>query len=152
MTTSALELISFVARRLIQYETRFYREEASRRRQVSEYFAAMASAIAALNEDLNRQKVPHESARELAKLASQLPAHVEDALGNQETERLRQLLEQGCDIDRIYREFNDTGRAFFFSDELGKAVILLNALSQGLFLPPNAHSEGYPSGYTDPVL
>lgn len=152
MTTSALELISFVARRLIQYETRFYSAAPPKRREISGYFSALAMAIDALNQDLNRKKVPHESARELAKLASRLTEQIETELGSQETERLRQLLEQGCDVERVYREFNEGSRIGFFNDEMGKAVILLNALSQGLFLPPRDSADGSETGYTDPVL
>jgi hypothetical protein len=141
MSSNAIELLSLAARRLIQFETRFYQTESIRRQSIAGYFGMLSNAIAALGGDLQRQKAPHESTRELAKLASQLGTFVGEVLGDTETERLRQFLDQGSDTDRIYREFTQSPSQSFLIDEMNKATILLRALSQGLYLP----SQGFKS-------
>lgn len=152
MTSSALELLSFAARRFIQFETRFYREEPARRQKISAYFQLLAAAIWRLRDELCRQKVPLETSRDLAKLASVLPEHIELELGVPETERLRQFLEQACDTERIYREFNDAARTHFLAEELEKATILLQALSHGLYLPSQEPPPSTDTGFSDPIL
>jgi hypothetical protein len=152
MSNTAIELLSLAARRFIQYETRFYQALPHRRQGVAGYFGSLSQAISTLGNDLQRQKVPHESARELAKLASQLADFAGDVLGDQETERLRQFLEQACDTERVYREFNQSASQTFLVDELTKATIVLKALSQGLHLPSAGAGLIPPMGFNQPTL
>jgi len=144
MPASSLELLGFTARRLIQFEKRFYEGQSERRRELSRYFQQLSAAIEALHQELGRQKIPHDAVRELARLTSLLPAQVENEIGTSETGRLHHFLVQACDTERVYREYQGTENIGYLSDELQKAVILLRALGQGLFSHGPDIAQGHP--------
>lgn len=100
-----VETISFVARRLIQFELRFSKAEMPRRRGASQLFTQISRSVGALGPELTRDHLPHDACRELALYASRLEAAVAEELGEQEAVRLAEALSKACDKENLFLEF-----------------------------------------------
>lgn len=131
-----VETISFVARRLIQFEQRFAKAPPPRRRAASELFAQVARSIAALAPELSRDHLPHDACRELALSASRLEENVADELGTQEAARLAEALGKACDKEALFLAFRTSDRKKHLEEELEKAAILIRALADGIYGAP----------------
>lgn len=130
------ETLSFVARRLIQFEQRFAQATPERKRSASTLFSRIARSLQALSSDLDRDQLPHEACRELVLSATRLKDYVEEELGAAETHRLTQALAEASDKERIYLEFRSSDRKQELMEELEKAAILIRALANGLYMTP----------------
>lgn len=129
-----VETISFVARRLIQFELRFAKAELSRRRGVSQLFTQIARSVGALGPELSRDHMPHDPCRELALYASRLEEAVSEELGPQEALRLAEALTKACDKEALYLDFRTSDRKKYLEEELDKAAILIQALANGIYM------------------
>lgn len=129
-----VETISFVARRLIQFELKFAKAELARRRGVSQLFSQIARSIGALGPELSRDHMPHDPCRELALYASRLEEAVSDELGSQEALRLAEALTKACDKESLYLDFRTSDRKKYLEEELDKAAILIQALANGIYM------------------
>lgn len=139
-----VETISYVARRLIQYELKFAGAELSRRRGASQLFGQIARSIGALGPELARDNLPHDACRELALYASRLEEAVSLELGAQEAGRLAEALAKACDKEGLYLEFRATDRRKHLEEELEKASILIQALANGIFMGQPAEGTSAP--------
>ncbi|MDQ3000542.1 MAG: hypothetical protein M3Y08_04695 [Fibrobacterota bacterium] len=128
------ETLSFVARRLIQFEQRFAQADASRKRMASTLFSQISHSIQALVEDLDRDQLPHEPCRELIFYSTKLKDCAELELGTMETDRLSLALGEASDKEKIYLEFRASNRKKYLTEELVKASILIQALANGIFM------------------
>lgn len=129
-----VETLSFVARRLIQHETRFAKAGLERRRGASVLFARIARSMALLGPALVRDQLPHDACRELALCASLLAEAVTEELGPQEGARLAEALAKACDTEGLYLEFRSPDRRKALAEELDKAAILIQALADGIYI------------------
>ena len=138
-----VETISFVARRLIQFELRFAKAEMARRRGVSQLFTQIARSVGALGPELSRDHLPHDACRELALYSSRLEEAVAAELGEQEATRLADALSKACDKEGLFLEFRTSDRKKYLEEELEKASILIQALANGIYmaLPPDRDSD-----------
>jgi hypothetical protein len=128
------ELLSFAARRLIQYESRFARAELPRRRGASQLFLQIAASLQSLAKDLSRDSVPHDPCRELVLYSTKLAHAVVEELGLQEAEKLSSSLSQGSDQEKLFLEFRTSDRRKELVEELEKAAILIQALANGIYM------------------
>lgn len=146
------ETLSFVARRLMQFEQRFAQADASRKRLASTLFSQISQSIQALVEDLGRDQLPHVPCRELIFYSTRLKDCAEEELGTTETDRLSLALGEASDKEKIYLEFRASDRKKYLTEELEKASILIRALANGIYMggpseagqapvqfPPNGH-------------
>jgi hypothetical protein len=129
------ETLSFVARRLIQFEQRFAQAGAERKRNASSLFSQISQSIQLLVSDLGRDQLPHEACRELIFYSTKLKECAEEELGTAETERLALALGEASDKEKIFLEFRTSDRQDYLSEELEKAAILIRALANGIFTP-----------------
>jgi len=129
-----VETISFVARRLIQYEQRFAKAPLPRRRGASQLFGQIARSIGALAPELSRDHLPHDACRELALFTSRLEEAVADELGSQEASRLAEALGKACDKEVLFLAFRTSDRKKHLEEELEKAAILIQALANGIYM------------------
>jgi hypothetical protein len=129
-----VETISFVARRLIQFELRFAKAELARRRGASQLFTQIARSVGALAPELARDNLPHDACRELALYASRLEEAVSEELGSTEAVRLADALTKACDKESIYLDFRGSDRKKQLEEELEKASILIQALANGIYM------------------
>ena len=134
------ETLSFIARRLIQFEQRFAQAVPERKRNASTLFLQISQSINLLVSDLGRDQLPHEACRELIYYSTKLRECVEEELGATETERLSLALREASDKEKIYLEYRPSDRKDFLIEELEKASILIRALAYGIFMP--AHEPG----------
>lgn len=134
------ETLSFVARRLIQFEQRFAQATPERKRNASTLFLQISQSIQLLVSDLSRDHLPHEACRELIFYSTRLRECIEDELGATETERLSLALREASDKEKIFLEYRPSDRKDFLIEELEKASILIRALAYGIFMP--AHEPG----------
>lgn len=128
------ETLSFVARRLIQFEQRFAQAEVSRKRSASTLFSQISRSIQTLIADLSRDQLPHEACRELIFYSTKLKECAEEELGAAETERLSVALGEASDKEKIYLEFRASDRKKHLTEELEKASILIRALANGIYM------------------
>lgn len=138
---SSAESISFVARRLIQFETRFAQGEPLRRSGASKLFRQMAGSIQALTLELGKEKLPHDPCRDLIFFASQLHLSTRDELGDAEALRLATILSESSDKEKIFLEFRSAVNKTHLFEELEKAHILIQALANGIYVPSNDNIE-----------
>jgi hypothetical protein len=134
-----VETISYVARRLIQYELKFAKAELTRRRGASRLFTQIARSVGSLGPELIRDHLPHDACRELALYASRLADAVSEELGDQESERLAEALAKACDKESLFLEFRTSDRKRVLADELDKAANHIQAQANGIYM---AAAEG----------
>ncbi len=130
------ETISFVARRLIQYEKRFAQADIDQRRKASILFNQISIGIQAMLLELGKEHLPHDACRDLILFSTKLKETVQEDLGDVEAERLSVALGQACDKEKIYLEFRDTDRKAHLVEELEKSAILIQALANGIYMAP----------------
>jgi hypothetical protein len=135
------ESLSFVARRLIQFEQKFARTGPDRRRHASQLFTQIAASLHYLAGDLSRDTLPHDPCRELVLYSTKLAEAVTEELGTPEAERLAVTLSQASDPEKIYLEYRDSDRKKDLTEELEKASILIQALANGIFMEPAQSAE-----------
>jgi len=132
-----VETISFVARRLIQFEQRFVSAAMVRRQASSRLFSQISRSLQILIADLERDRVPHEACRDLIFFASLLQDCVEDEIGIQESDKLSQALEGASDKEKLFLAYRSTGDKKLLVEELEKASILIQALANGIWMVPS---------------
>jgi len=130
--TSSLEAIGLVARRLIQFEARFVEAPLERRHLMAEYFMQMGRVVSSIHFELQKDRVPHEGARQMALLASQLLTMIEPEAGSLEAERIHALFILGCDTERLCRDYQASEQKSPNDEIMEKSFILLQALANGL--------------------
>jgi hypothetical protein len=140
------ETLSFVARRLIQFEQRFAMADAARKRNASLLFSQISQSLQMLVTDLGRDQLPHEACRELIFFSTKLKECSEEELGSVEADRLTLALGEAGDKEKIYLEYRSSDRKKYLEEELEKAAILLRALANGLYMAPPEEDAGVVSG------
>jgi hypothetical protein len=134
-----VENLSFVARRLIQFERRFAQADPARKGEAAALFARIASSLQALASDLGRDQLPNEPSRELVLYSTRLKECVGEELGAAETDRLSHMLAEASDKEKVYLQYRSAEDKKSLSEELEKASILIRALANGLCpSPPSA--------------
>jgi hypothetical protein len=131
-----VETLSFVARRLIQFEQRFGQADSLRKRYAASLFTQISLSIQTLVYDLNRDQLPHEACRDLIFYSTKLREGTEEELGSTESERLSQALREASDKEKIFLEYRTSDRKKYLEEELEKAAILIQALANGIYMPP----------------
>jgi hypothetical protein len=131
------ETLSFVARRLIQYEQRFAQAAVERKRIASSLFSQISQSIQVLVADLSRDQLPHEACRELIYYSTKLKECAEEELGATETDRLAQAMGEASDKEKIFLEYRSSDRKGYLTEELEKASILIRALANGIYVTPS---------------
>ncbi|MEO6094235.1 MAG: hypothetical protein ABIW76_00690 [Fibrobacteria bacterium] len=137
-----VETLSYVARRLIQFEQRFAQAREERKRNASYLFSQISQSIQLLVSDLGRDQLPHEACRDLIFCSTKLKGCAEAELGITETERLALALSEASDKEKIFLEFRTSDRKDYLSEELKKAAILIQALANGIFVPVPGRGSG----------
>lgn len=142
----AVDNLSFVARRLIQYERRFAETDLPRRTGAAGLFLRIAASLQSLADHLERDQVPHEPCRDLILYSTRLKDCVETELGQAESEKLAHMLGEGSDKERLYLQYRSAEDKKALGEELEKAAILIRALANGLCPtpPPDPSLAGYP--------
>lgn len=135
------ESISFVARRLIQFETRFAQAEPLRKSGASKLFKQIAESIQALSLELGKEKLPHDPCRDLIFFASLLHQSTNNELGDVEALRLATILGEAADKEKVFLEFRSSATKNHLLEELEKAHILIQALANGIYVPSNDNIE-----------
>ncbi|GEM_PF-1844299 len=130
------ETISFVARRLIQFEQRFALAGMDQRRGASNLFSKISRSIQALVQELDRDRLPHDPCRELILYSTRLKESAREELGDMEADRLSSALGEACDKENIFLEFRASDRKKYLVEELEKAAILIQALANGIYMAP----------------
>jgi hypothetical protein len=130
------ETLSFVARRLIQFELRFAQATPARKRDAAALFSRIAQSVQMLIADLGRDQLPHEACRELVYFSTKLKECTEEELGAAEADRLATALGSASDKEKIYLEFRSSDEKPHLTEELEKASILIQALANGLYMAP----------------
>jgi hypothetical protein len=143
-----VETISFVARRLIQFEQKFAKTGLSRRRAASQLFSQLSQSVQSLTDDLIRDRLPHDACRELILYSTRIAEGSDEELGPSEAERLAAALGSACDKEKLYLEFRSSDRREYLIEELEKAAILIQALANGIYMAPREEN----SGETQPSL
>jgi hypothetical protein len=133
-----IETLSYVARRLIQFEQRFAQADPARKREAASLFTQIAGSVQLLAHDLGRDHLPHEACRELALSSTRLRVCAGDPLGQGEAERLSKSLGEACDKEKLYLQYRSAPDQKALAEELEKAAILIQALANGLFVAPPA--------------
>lgn len=131
-----IESLSFVARRLIQFERRFAQANPRRKVEAANLFSRIASSLQALASDLGRDQLPNEPSRELVLYSTRLPECVDEELGAVEAERLANVLAEASDKEGLYLEYRSAPDKKELAEELEKASILIQALANGLCPAP----------------
>jgi hypothetical protein len=127
-----VETLSFVARRLIQFEQRFERSDPIRKREAAALFTRIAASLYALTADLARDQVPHEPCRDLALYSTRIRECIEEEIGPVEAERLAKVMGEASDKEQLYLQYRSADNKKALSEELEKASILIRALANGL--------------------
>lgn len=143
------ETLSFVARRLIQYEQRFAQAETGRKRAASALFTQVAASLQILAGDLSRDQLPHEACRELVFYSTKLKECAGDELGEGEADRLANAMGEASDKEKIYLQYRSAEDKRYLTEELEKAAILIQALANGIYVAPpsdQALAETPPAG------
>ena len=136
------ETLSYVSRRLIQFERRFAQSDLARRRSASQLFTQIGASLQSLTGDLARGGVPHDASRELMLYSTRLPEAISEEVGLQEAEKLAMTLGQAADKEKIYRQFHASDRPQDLSEEVEKAAILIQALANGIYMAPLPEEGG----------
>ena len=133
-----IESLSFVARRLIQFERRFAQADHGRKTEAAALFTRIAISLQALAGDLGRDQLPHEACRELVLYSTRLKECVGEELGAAEAEKLAHVLGESSDKEKLYLQYRSAEDKRTLSEELEKAAILIQALANGLCPAPPA--------------
>lgn len=133
-----VENLSFVARRLIQYERRFAQADPARKAEAAVLFGRISASLQALAAELGRDQLPNEPSRELVLYSTRLKECIGEELGTAETERLSNMLAEASDKERLYLQYRSSGDKKSLAEELEKAAILIQALANGICLAPPA--------------
>ncbi len=131
-----IENLSFVARRLIQFERRFASANPRRKVEAASLFSHIAASLQNLASDLERDQLPNEPSRELVLYSTRLNQCVSEELGDAEAERLANVLAEASDKERLYLQYRSSENKQDLAEELGKAAILIQALANGLCPTP----------------
>lgn len=131
-----IESLSFVARRLIQYERRFAQAEPGRKAEAAALFSRISASLQALASDLGRDQLPNEPSRELVLYSTRLNECVGEELGAVEADRLAHVLAEASDKERLYLQYRSSEDKRTLAEELEKAAILIQALANGLCPSP----------------
>ncbi|MBW8888769.1 MAG: hypothetical protein JF616_13520 [Fibrobacteres bacterium] len=131
-----IENLSFVARRLIQYERRFALANPRRKVEAATLFSRIAASLQALASDLGRDQLPNDPSRELVLYSTRLAECVGEELGEPESERLANVLAEASDKERLYLQYRSSENKKDLAEELEKASILIQALANGLCPTP----------------
>ncbi len=134
------ETLSFIARRLIQFELRFAQAEPARKRAASALFSQVAASLQVLAADLGRDQLPHEACRELVFYSTKFKECAEEELGPVETDRLANALAEASDKEKIYLQYRSAEDKKYLTEELEKAAILIQALANGIYVAPPAEA------------
>jgi hypothetical protein len=134
----SVDNLSFVARRLIQYERRFADADPIRKSEAAALFLRIASSIQSLVDHLERDQLPHETCRELVLYSTRLKECVEQELGAAEAEKLATMLGEASDKERLYLQYRSSADKKSLGEELEKSAILIRALATGLCSTPPA--------------
>lgn len=126
------ETLSFVARRLIQFESRFAQAGASRKREAAALFSRVSTSLQGLSADLQRDQVPHEACRELALYSTRLKDCTAEEIGQAEAEKLAKAMGESSDKERLFLQYRSAEDKRAITEELEKAAILIQALANGL--------------------
>ena len=133
----AVENLSFVARRLIQFEQRFAQADPQRKLEAATLFARIAASLQALVADLGRDQLPHEACRDLVLYSTKLKECADAGLGAAEAEKLSNVMGEASDKERLYLQYHSAEDRKYLLEELEKAAILIQALANGLCpVPP----------------
>ena len=135
------ETLSFVARRLIQFELRFAQAEPTRKRAASALFTQIAASLQVLAADLGRDQLPHEACRELVFYSTKLKECGGEELGSVEAERLANAMGDASDKEKIYLEYRSSPDRKYLTEELEKAAILIQALANGIYVAPPPQAD-----------
>lgn len=131
------ENLSFVARRLIQFEQRFAQAEPQRKLDSATLFARISASLHALVADLGRDQVPHEACRDLVLYSTRLRDLADAGLGAAEAERLAHVMGEASDKESLYLQYRSAADRKSLLEEVEKAAILIQALANGLCaIPP----------------
>lgn len=140
-----VENLSFVARRLIQYERRFAQSDPARKAEAAALFGRISASLQALASELGRDQLPNEPSRELVLYSTRLKESVGEELGAAETERLSTMMAEASDKERLYLQYRSSVDKKNLSEELEKAAILIQALANGICLAPPVDPGRVPS-------
>jgi hypothetical protein len=136
----SVDNLSFVARRLIQYERRFAQADPRRKAEAASLFLRIGSSLQSLAGHLERDQLPHEPCRELVLYSTRLKECVDEELGVSEAEKLATMLGEASDKERLYLQYRSAPDKKAFGEELEKAAILIRALANGLCPAPPAEN------------
>ena len=135
------ETLSFVARRLIQFEQRFAQADAARKRAAAALFTQIAASLQVLSADLGRDQLPHEACRELVFYSTKLKECTGEELGAVEADRLANAMADASDKEKLYLQYRSAEDRKYLTEELEKAAILIQALANGLYVAPPASPD-----------
>jgi hypothetical protein len=130
------ETISFVARRLIQFEKRFALSDLPQRRTASILFSQISRSIQSMLFDLGREHLPHDACRDLILFSTKLKETTLEELGATEADKLATALGEACDKERIFLEYRNSDHKAQLTEELEKSAILIQALANGIYMAP----------------
>ncbi len=128
----AAESLSFLSRRLIQFEGKFALRPRSGRAKAAQLFAGMAKGLQALYSALQEDEVPHEAARQLARWADELATEIAPEVGAGEAERMGALMAEACDHERLFLEYRSSENPEGIVEDLWRGSVLVQALADGL--------------------
>lgn len=144
---TAIEILSFVARRLISFERKIEAAPAHKRPRFSAFFRDLGQSLEAIELSLRAGRPPHRECRRLITLALELNPLLGEEVGEAEAERLQGLLLKAGDAEKMLGDFSAAARRAFNEEEMRKAHILLLALALGLggVAGPGPGAEALPS-------
>lgn len=131
-----VENLSFVARRLIQFERRFAQADPARKAEAAELFLRIAVSLQSVAEALRRDQLPHEACRKLIHYSTRLKECAHEELGAAEAERLATVLGEASDKERLFLEYRTAADKKPLAEELENGAILIRALAHGLCPAP----------------
>ncbi len=130
----AAETLSFVSRRLIQFEKKFANADLELRKKSAKLFLQIGSSLSLLLSELERDHLPHEPARELILYSTLLEELTNEPLGAEEASRLGNAMRNASDKEKLYLEYRASNQKKHLSEELEKASILIRALANGIYM------------------
>ena len=136
-----IETISYVARRLIQFEKKFAEAELTRRQTNASILRKISRHLITLEQLLYRNDLAIDTCRELAVCATQLAISTQEEVGEAEAQKLSEALEAACHAEKLIRQYRESEQAEFLSSEVLKAAILTRALADGIFIEDNGTEE-----------
>jgi hypothetical protein len=128
----AAESLSFLSRRLIQFEGKFALRPKPGRAQAAQLFAGIAKSLHALYTALQEDEVPHVAARQLARWADVLSVEIAPEVGASEAERMGALMADASDHEKLFLEFRSSENPDSIIEDLWRGSVLVQALADGL--------------------